>query len=79
MCRRLHFIGSTLVLLAYDALILSIDWRWLIAVPVFGYGFGWMGHFFFGKDKPANLKFPLYSPMGDWVMFGEIVSEKMKL
>jgi hypothetical protein len=77
-CRRLHFIGSTFVLLAFAAFILSFDWGWLIAMPVFGYGFAWTGHFFFEKNKPATFKFPLYSLMGDWVMFGEIISGKIR-
>jgi len=77
-CRRLHFIGSALVLLAFVAFLLSLEWRYLIAMPVLGYGFAWVGHFFFEKNRPATFKFPLYSLMGDWVMFGEIISGKVR-
>jgi hypothetical protein len=77
-CRRLHFIGNTLVLLAFVAFILSLDWRYLCAMPILGYGFAWLGHFVFEKNKPATFKLPLYSLMGDWVMFSEILSGKMR-
>ena len=78
-CRRLHFIGTTLVigLLAYvlgkGALGL------LIAVPIAGYGFAWVGHFFFEKNRPATFKHPFYSFAGDWVMFKDIIIGKVRI
>ncbi len=38
-----------------------------------GYGFAWVGHFFFEKNRPATFQHPLYSFMGDWVMFADIL------
>ncbi|MDH4290508.1 MAG: DUF962 domain-containing protein, partial [Aquincola sp.] len=35
-------------------------------------GFAWVGHFVFEKNKPASFKRPLYSFMGDWVMYRDI-------
>jgi len=72
-CRRLHFTGSTLVLVALVIFVISLDFRWLIAAPFLGYGFAWVGHFFFEKNKPATFKYPVYSLMGDWVMFWDII------
>ncbi len=77
-CRRLHFIGSSLVVLAFMAFVFSLDWKFLVAMPLFGYGFAWIGHFFFEKNKPATFRFPLYSLMGDWVMFSEILTGKVR-
>lgn len=37
-----------------------------------------MGHFFFEKNKPATFKYPVYSLMGDWVMFVHILTGKVK-
>ena len=37
-----------------------------------GYAFAWIGHFGFEKNKPASFKRPLYSFMGDWVMYKDI-------
>ena len=77
-CRRLHFIGSSLVLGVVLATVLSGDLRWLIAAPIAGYGFAWVGHFFFEHNRPATFKYPLYSFIGDWAMYWDILSGKIK-
>lgn len=78
ICRRLHFVGSTLVLAVVAAAFVTGDARWFIAAPLAGYGFAWVGHFFFEHNKPATFKHPLYSFMGDWVMYAQILSGKVK-
>ena len=42
-----------------------------------GYGFAWVGHFVFEKNRPATFKRPLYSLMGDWVMYKDIWTGKI--
>jgi len=42
-----------------------------------GYSFAWVGHFFFEKNRPATFQHPLYSFMGDWVMFADILRGRM--
>jgi len=37
-----------------------------------GYAFAWIEHFGFEKNKPTSFKRPLYSCMGDWVMYKDI-------
>jgi hypothetical protein len=37
-----------------------------------GYGCAWIGHFVFEKNKPASFKRPLYSFIGDWVMYRDM-------
>ncbi len=71
-CRRLHFVGSTLSLACLTALVLTGNGWWLLAGLLCGYGFAWVGHFGFEKNKPASFKRPLYSFMGDWVMYKDI-------
>ncbi len=71
--RRLHFVGSTLVLLILAAALLMRQPGWLLLVLVVGYGFAWVGHFFFEKNRPATFKYPFYSLMGDWKMFADIL------
>jgi hypothetical protein len=78
-CRRLHFLGSLLVVLAALYAVLAKRWLVLVAVPVIGYGFAWMGHFFFEKNRPATFTYPLYSLMGDWQMFKDIIVGKVKI
>ena len=74
MCRILHFVGSCCVLLIVVAVILGVSAWWLFLVPVVGYGFAWLGHYAFEKNHPATFRYPLYSLMGDWVMFWEFLS-----
>lgn len=54
--------------------MITQQWWLLLAVPVVGYGFAWVGHFRFEHNKPATFQHPWYSLMGDWVMFWQIVT-----
>ena len=76
-CRRLHFIGTTLVIaiLAYAIGRGSIGL--LLAVPIAGYGFAWVGHFFFEKNRPATFQHPFYSLLGDFVMYRDMILGKV--
>lgn len=78
-CRRLHFIGSCLVLATIFICIFTKQWKLLWLVPVIGYGFAWVGHFLFEKNRPATFKYPFYSLWGDWVMFKDILLGKISL
>jgi hypothetical protein len=70
--RRMHFVGTTLVLLlALLALLLRSGWP-LIGLPVAGYGFAWVGHFFFEKNRPATFTHPVYSLLCDFRMYFDI-------
>ncbi|HAG95179.1 MAG: hypothetical protein CMK83_01435 [Pseudomonadales bacterium] len=77
-CRRLHFVGSTLVLLLLAYSVTTASWGYLLLLPVVGYGFAWVGHFFFEKNKPATFTYPWYSFMGDWVMYKDILTGKIR-
>jgi hypothetical protein len=72
-CRRLHFVGSAAVLLILAAALLTRSWLLLLLVPVVGYGFAWVGHFFFEHNRPATFTYPLWSFIGDWVMFKDML------
>ena len=74
-CRRLHFVGSTLSLACLSILIATGKPQYLLC----GYGFAWVGHFGFEKNKPASFKRPLYSFMGDWVMYKDLWTGKIPL
>lgn len=74
--RVLHFTGTALLILALIAAILFHDWRFLAAIPFIGYGFAWVGHFFFEKNKPATFKYPGYSLMSDFLLFWDLLSGK---
>ncbi|QKX18417.1 DUF962 domain-containing protein [Microbulbifer sp. YPW1] len=72
-CRRLHFIGTALVITLLIAALVTQRWGLLAVMPIAGYGFAWVGHFFFEHNRPATFKNPFYSLWGDFVMFKDIL------
>ena len=77
-CRRLHFVGTSLGLLCLVSAIATGNPWWLLAGSVAGYLFAWIGHFFFEKNRPATFTYPLYSFMGDWVMWRDLLARKIR-
>lgn len=77
VCRRLHVVGSGLIVLIVLAVLFGASAWWLLATPVVGYGFAWIGHFFFEHNRPATFKYPLWSLMGDWVMFKDVLTGRI--
>lgn len=77
-CRRLHYLGSSLVLLIIACALLSQTWWLLLALPLVGYGFAWVGHFFFEHNKPATFSHPFYSLLGDWVMLRDALTGRIR-
>jgi len=71
-CRWLHFAGSTLVIVCLLMLLATGRLPYLLYALLCGYGFAWIGHFGFEKNKPASFKRPLYSLMGDWAMYRDM-------
>ncbi|MFN0252826.1 MAG: Mpo1-like protein [Kofleriaceae bacterium] len=69
-CRKLHFVGTTI---AMGCLAAAPFNPWLaLAAPVAGYGFAWVGHFVFEKNKPASWLGPkefVWSLRGDLRMW----------
>ena len=78
VCRRLHYIASGIIVLLVVYILWSSQWSLIWLVPVIGYGFAWTGHFFFERNKPATFTYPFYSLLGDWVMFKDILTRKIK-
>lgn len=76
-CRTFHFIGTTLVFMTVFTAIVTKQWMFLILCPVFGYGFSWVGHFMYERNKPAAFKYPLYSLISDFVMYGHILTNRL--
>jgi hypothetical protein len=71
--RRLHFVGTLLVILLVAVALWRREARWLLLAPVFGYGFAWIGHFAFERNRPATFRHPLYSLAGDFMMFKDML------
>ena len=80
--RRLHFIGSTggllLVLYGIASMDLAVFGRCLLAALVLGYGMAWVGHFFIEHNRPATFKYPWMSYRGDWKMWWQMLTGKIR-
>lgn len=73
-CRRLHVLGTSLAIIITIYAVV-VQRYWLIPVGIIqGYGFAWIGHFVFEKNKPAAIKWPIYSficdlrMLKDWIL-----------
>lgn len=77
--RRLHFAGSLGVLVCIALALWTGAWGWWPGALLCGYGCAWIGHFFFEKNRPATFRHPIYSLMGDWVMFRDILIGRVRI
>jgi hypothetical protein len=76
--RRLHFTGTSIAVALLVTAAITQRW-WLIAVAlVQGYAFAWVGHYFFERNKPATFRYPAFSLMGDWRLWWEILTGKLR-
>ena len=76
--RRLHVVGTTLVVGCFGAAVATLNPWFLLAALFIGYGFAWVGHFFFEKNRPATFTHPLYSLLADFVMFRDILTGRVR-
>ena len=78
-CRKLHFTGTALLFGVLAWALLTQTYWGLALIPVVGYGFAWVGHFFFEKNKPATFTYPLWSLASDFKMFFQILTGKQPM
>jgi hypothetical protein len=74
--RTLHFIGTATIAPLLVAAVL-FDVLFLLLIPVSAYGFAWFGHFVIEKNRPATFSYPWWSLLGDFKMFGCMLSGRM--
>jgi hypothetical protein len=68
--RALHIAGSTLALaLAVLAVVLRVPLLLVVAL-VTGYAFAWVAHATVEHNRPATFRYPLWSFVADWKMWG---------
>lgn len=72
--RIFHFIGTSLI--GFWIILAIVTWNawWLMLVPIGGYGFAWVGHAFFERNKPATFQYPLYSLASDFILFWHLLT-----
>jgi hypothetical protein len=78
VCRLLHFTGTGLLFVLAGISIYLSEFTLLWYLPFTGYGFAWVGHFCFEKNKPATFQYPLYSLVSDFLLFFDLLRGKEK-
>lgn len=76
LTRCFHFLGTALL---FPVLILAMTSSvyYLALAPVVGYGFAWVSHLFIERNRPTTFRYPLWSLLADFRMFGLIITGKM--
>jgi len=77
-CRRLHFVGSSLALGCLLAAVVAANPWWIVAALGAGYGCAWLGHAFFEHNRPATFEHPFYSFIGDWAMYKDMLTGRVR-
>ena len=75
--RTLHFIGTALFIAIMGYGLYTGHYMILLYGPLAGYGFAWVGHFFFEKNKPATFVYPGMSLVSDFIMFYHILTGQL--
>jgi len=78
-CRRLHFVGTSLALGCIVTAVATGNLWWAAGALLAGYGFAWIGHYFFEHNRPATFDYPLYSLRGDFVMYKDLLAGRIPL
>lgn len=74
VCRRLHIVGTSLVLLLCAAWLITGQKTLVLAIPFAGYGLAWVGHFVYERNRPATFRHPILSLLGDFQLWAEVVT-----
>lgn len=75
--RALHYVGTSLVVAIALGALLTQRWAFLVAMPVAGYFFAWVGHFAIEKNRPATFTYPLWSLRADFKMWAMAVTGRL--
>lgn len=77
-CRRLHFAGTSAGLAAALTAVATLNAWWLLGGLAAGYALAWVGHFFFEHNRPATFTHPFYSLLGDWAMWKDMLTGRIR-
>lgn len=71
-----HLVGLCCVVIGFVFLMFA-SWQFTVGALFSGYGFAWVGHMFFEKNRPATFTYPLWSLFGDFQMYWYMWRGKM--
>ncbi len=72
--RLLHYCGTSIGIVCVAAAALTGDWRLVVAAPIVGYAFAWIGHFGLEGNRPATFGHPVWSFLSDFRMLALAVT-----
>jgi len=71
-CRALHFVGTSIGLVCILVAAIKLNPWFLLAALAAGYGFGWLGHALYEKNRPTTFTYPGYSFLADLLMYRDL-------
>ncbi|XXF77733.1 DUF962 domain-containing protein [Myxococcaceae bacterium GXIMD 01537] len=75
--RVLHYVGTSLGVAMGVTAAVTRNGALIPAALVCAYGFAWASHFGIEKNRPATFKYPLWSFISDFRMFGLALTGKL--
>jgi hypothetical protein len=66
--RAVHYIGTTLGVASFIVFLVTMDWRFLVAAPILGYGMAMPTHPIFEGNLPKTFEHPVLSFISDFFM-----------
>jgi hypothetical protein len=68
--RLWHIVGTGTASVLLVAALVSFSYELFLASLVTGYGPAWLAHFLIEKNRPATLRYPIWSLVSDFRMAG---------
>jgi len=82
--RAIHYLGTILGVCSFVVFVVTLDWRFLVAAPILGYGLAMPTHPLFEGNLPKTFEHPALSFVSDFYMLflwasGRLSSELARL
>ena len=66
--RAVHYVGTVLGVASLIVFLVTMDWRFLVAAPLLGYGLAMPTHPIFEGNVPKTFEHPVLSFVADFFM-----------